>query len=339
MSRIYISGVGAVSPAGWGLGPLCSALEQGVAIPTSPLHRPGWNKPLAVRQVPECKPRPAFLAHPRLRRASPVSQYAGAAAIEAVGAANSDSLRLGLILCLQAGCVQYADRFYGETLKDPATASPLLFPETVMAAPASHIATVLKNVHLIHTLVGDPATYLQCVAMGADWLLAGRVDRCVVVGAEEASWLVSDAFRFFDRDSVTACGSGALCLALDPAASIGVALDRITDVHTYTSASSRLKAAAQMRSQLPQDAAGRLLCDSMQNLKRTDAAERAAWKDWTGRRISPKLILGDALCASAAWQCVAACNAIASGSTSETLVSVVGCSQQAAGACFTRSTP
>lgn len=339
MSHVFISGMGSVSPAGWGMTAFNSALMQGIPIPTTPLSRPGREERLVIRKIPECKPRPAFLAHPRFRRASAVSHHAGAAAIEALGSGNSDSARLGLILCLQAGCVQYADRFFSETLNDPLTASPLLFPETVLAAPASHIAAFLKNVYVTHTLVGDPATYLQCLAMGADWLLGGQVDRCLVIGAEESSWLVSSAARFWDDGLVASSGAGALCLTLDPAASIGVALERITDAHLFTGKQSRLKAAAQMRSQLPASAPDRLLCDGLQNLHHTDAPECAAWSDWNGPRLSPKLILGEGLCASAAWQCLAACHAIASGVHPSAIVSVVGCNQQAIGAQFIHSAP
>jgi hypothetical protein len=316
-----------------------SALAQGIAVPPSPQIRPGWDEPLMIRKVPDCKPRPAYLAHPRLRRASAVSHYAGAAAIEAIGPNHCSSKRLGLVLCLQAGCVQYSDRFFSETLSDPATASPLLFPETVLAAPASHIAAVLKNVTVTQTLVGDPASFLQCLVLGAEWLLAGEVDQCIVIGAEESSWIVSDAFRFWDRQLVASSGTGALCLTLDPAASIGVALDRVTDAHSFTATQSRLKAAAQMRSQLSASAPDRLLCDGLQNLHQTDAPERTAWSDWSGPRISPKLILGEGLCAAAAWQCLAACNAIASGHCASAIASVVGCNQQAIGAEFIHSSP
>jgi len=349
MSAVYISGIGAVSPAGWNATALCSALKVTQAflpVPnntgrnacvTAPLPRPGTDKPLSIRPVPECKPRPAILAHPRLRRTSPVSHFTASAAMEALGA-YTESERLGIIVCLQSGCVHYADRFFGETLDNPATASPLIFPETVLSAPVSHLAAALKNVQLTQTLVGDPGTYLQCLAMGAEWLLAGAVDRCLVIGAEEASWLVSYAFGFWDSNWIMSSGAGALCLTLDPKTGMGVTLEGITDSHFYTEKQTRLKAATQMRSQLPQTVPNALLCDGLQNLHATDAPERAAWNDWKGSRLSPKLILGDGLCAASAWQCVAACHAIASESFSTALVSVVGCNQQAIGAQFSRQT-
>jgi hypothetical protein len=254
--------------------------------------------------------------------------------MEALGTTHPEPARLGVIVCLQSGCGQYSDRFFAEVLNNPALASPLLFPETVLAAPASHLAATLKNVQMTQTLVGDPGTYLQCLAMGADWLVTGSVDQCLVIGAEEISWLVSYAFGFWDSNWVISSGAGALCLTVDPAASMGVTLERITNAHAYTGTQSRLKAAGRMRSQLPQAAPDWLLCDGLQNLHATDVAERTVWSDWKGPRLSPKLVLGDGLCAASAWQCVAACNAVASEHYSTALVSVVGCNQQAIGAQF-----
>ena len=85
---------------------------------------------------------------------------ADAAALEAVAGVrpNSDrSRRLGVIVCLQSGCVQFSYRFFDETLKDPTTASPLLFPETVFAAPASHVAALLENAPPRQVTIGTPA--------------------------------------------------------------------------------------------------------------------------------------------------------------------------------------
>ncbi len=149
MSRIFVCGLGAVSPAGWNVAALRTALDQGEPLPVQPLERPGGDKSLRARLVPAPATRLGFLAHPRLRRTSPITHYAAAAALDAVAglrALRTEKIRLGLVVCQQAGCVNYSCRFFDEVLKDPATASPLLFPETVYAAPASHVAALLENV-------------------------------------------------------------------------------------------------------------------------------------------------------------------------------------------------
>lgn len=341
MSRIFVAGLGAVSPAGWNVAALRTALVKGEPLPVQEMARPGWEKPLAARLVPNPSARPEFLAHPRLRRASPITHYAAAAALEAVAGLRTNpaakNCRLGIVVCLQSGCVQYSCRFYDETLKNPATASPLIFPETVYAAPASHVAALLGNVVLVHSLVGDPSAFLQGVLLGIQWLEENRVDACLVIGAEEANWILADALWHLDRRAIAAAGAGALCLCRDAKLSSGVELATITDSHTYSAHRSRMQAAAAMRGQFENNSSKEFLCDGVGHSPRTDAAETAAWRDWTGSRASPKRILGEGLMAAAAWQCVAACDAVAGGRFAAANVSLVGSNQQAIGARFERA--
>src|SRR5207244_11536929 len=63
--NIFIRGIGAVSPAGWGVLPLREALAKGEPWPTRELDRPGWARPFRVRRVPPPLPRPGFMSHSR----------------------------------------------------------------------------------------------------------------------------------------------------------------------------------------------------------------------------------------------------------------------------------
>jgi 3-oxoacyl-(acyl-carrier-protein) synthase len=338
LSRIFVAGLGAVSPAGWNVAALRQALTVGKPLPVQSLARPGWDQPLRARLVPNPPARLEFLAHPRLRRTSPITHYAAAAALEAVAQmraqAAAKNFRLGVVACLQSGCVQYSCRFYDETLKDPATASPLVFPETVYAAPTSHVAALLGDVALAYSLVGDSSAWLQGVALAAEWLTENRVDASLVIGAEETNWIVADALRMLDRSATIAAGAGAMCLCRDDHLSIGVELAAITDAHTFTMQQNRAQAAHAMRRQLGPPSPGDLLVDGMGISPRADAAELAAWSDWTGARISPKRILGEGITAAAAWQCVVVCDAVANGRFAAGNVSLVGSNQQAIGARF-----
>ena len=337
MSRIFVAGMGAVSPAGWDVAAMRNALDRGQPLPVQSLARPGWDhRALRVRLVPTPIPRPEFLAHPRLRRSSPISHYAAAAALEATAGLHAqvgdEALRLGIVVCLQTGCVQYTCRFYEETLKNPATASPLFFPETVYAAPTSHVATLLENVVVAYTLVGDSSAYIQGVALASEWLADQRVDACLIIGAEETNWIIPDALRHLDRKAIVAAGAGALCLCRDGTLSSGVELAAITDAHSFTSGRSRPLAAKTMREQLGKCAPGELLADGLGNNPRTDGAEQVAWSDWTGARISPKRIFGEGMMAAAAWQFILACDAVARGQFTAANISLVGANQQALGA-------
>lgn len=345
MSQVFVCGLGAVSPAGWDVAAMRQALGRGVPLPIDLLARPGWSKPLRSRLVPAPKTigRPPFMSQPRLRRASPITFYAASATLEALaplqtvaGARYNSDCRLGVISCLNTGCVQYSCRFWGEALQDPSTASPLLFPETVFSAPASHVSALLGNTPSVYTLIGDPATFLQGLSLAIDWLEEGQVEACVVVGAEETNWLLADALWHLEHSAILSGGAGALCLSLNPAWSIGTALTAITSTHTITRRIGRAAAALAMRRELPSSQTGDLLCDGTSDSYRSSAPELAAWRDWTSPRLSPKRILGEGLMAAAAWQCVAGVDALVQGQYTGVNVSLAGGSQQAIGARFER---
>ena len=341
-SAIVIRGLGAVSPAGWGVASLRQALEKNEPIPSQPLARPGWNVPLRIRAVPAPAVRPAFFSHARLRRVSPISQFAVAAALEALGLGNEVATtqegqnrdRMGIIFCVMDGCVNYSRRFYDETLKDPSTASPLVFPETVFNAPASHLAALLGIRGINYTLVGDPGVFLQGLAMAANWIEEGTVDSCLVVGAEEKDWLTADAARLFRSSMILGEGGGAMLLERGGSDSTFVQLQAVTDSFLFAAGQSRQEAAHKMRQQLKESPKDGLLCSSEQNLSSYDDAERRCWEDWTGKRLAPKAILGEGLVACAAWQCVAAVDLLQRGACKNAAVSVVGTNQQAIGARF-----
>ena len=96
MSGIFVRGVGAVSPAGWGVEPLLEALRAGVPLPDQSLPAPSSDRSYPARLVPPPATRPGWLAHPRLRRASAISHYAMAAALEALGDRSATG-RLGIV--------------------------------------------------------------------------------------------------------------------------------------------------------------------------------------------------------------------------------------------------
>lgn len=338
MSPIFIRGIGAVSPAGWGVNVLRDAVARAEPLPKKELPRPGWAKPFQILGVPLASSRPSFMSLSRMRRTSPIAQFAVAAALEALGedaaAVSNGSLRLGIVMCVMSGCVNYSRRFFDETLSDPATASPLVFPETVFNAPSSHLAALLGTTAINYTLVGDPGTFLQGVAVAADWLARGEVEGCLVLGAEEMDWLTPDAFRLFSRRLAMSEGAGALYLRREATGDTGIALHCVTHAHLFSDHQSWLDAAVRVRSELPLPSAGEWLCDSRQDIPRLDAAETQAWRGWKGERVSPKKILGEGLMAAAAWQCVLAVETLRQARGTAANVSIVGCNQQAIGARF-----
>jgi hypothetical protein len=334
VNRVFVCGLGAVSPAGWGVAPLYSALVRGEPIPAQTLTRPGWEKP-----VPPPETRPAFFMHPRLRRAGVITQHAVAAALEALGddamRIQSGTMRLGIVVCTLAGSVAYSRRFYEEVLREPATASPLIFPETVFNAPASHLAAYLDTSAASYTLVGDEGTFLQGLAVAADWLQDDRADGVMVIGVEEMDWIVAESMSFFQRGAIHSAGAGAIYLKKEETSGAGAELAAVTDSFLFTQSQSPAQAARKMRGQFPKCGPGEAVILSAPLYPRAAAAaESSAWQDWFGDRLALKPVLGQAFTASAAWQCIAACETIARGRFSAVNVSVVGANQQAIGARF-----
>jgi 3-oxoacyl-(acyl-carrier-protein) synthase len=342
VSDIFICGIGAVSPAGWGMNAFREALARGEGITTKELPRPGAT-PLCVRQVPPASPRPTFLAHARLRRTSPITHYSVSAALEALGndaaKVSSGALRLGIIYCALTGCVNYSRRFYDEVLKEPSTASPLVFPETVYNSPASHLAALVGTTAINYTLVGDAGTFIQALALAADWLTDKRVDACLVIGAEEMDWLTAGAMRLFAPRTIFSDGAGALYLRREAEQNPMAQLKAVTSAHPFSGDSSRAQAVKRARGELSGTPERALLCDGLQGLTRADHDEQTAWSDWSGKRASVKTIFGEALMAAAAWQCVAAVDALRENAYDAANVSVAGTNQQAIAAQFVRCGP
>lgn len=332
---VFIGGIGAVSPAGWSVAALRDSLAKGEPLIPQDLPRPGLEKPLRVLRVPPPDPRPKFIAHPRLRRTSPISQFAVSASLEALGPREPGTTsKVGVLVCVFSGCVNYSRRFYDETLKDPATASPLVFPETVFNAPSSHISAYLGSTAINYTLVGDSGTYLIGLATAAHWLLDGKIEECLVVGTEEIDWLTSDAVRLFDRRKILSEGAGAVLLRR----SDGISLCSITDEHLYLTA-GKAAALEAMRKELPAPGSTFILADSTSGDSGISSDETRLWKDWaavSSSRISPRRILGEGLMASAAWQVVAAADSLRNGSATDALISIAGFHQHALGAHLAR---
>lgn len=310
MSGIFLSGFGAVSPAGWGVARLLAAPPAGGLPDPQAIERPGWKRPLLVRRVPAPASRPAWAAHPRMRRAAAISQFAVGAAEEALGGGPSGPL--GIVYCTTCGCVNYSRRFYDEVLRDPAVASPLLFPETVFNAPASHLSAVLASAAANYTLVGDTGVFLHGLALAAGWLEAGRVERCLVVAAEEVDWIIADALHHFRKSATLAEGAGAVLLTRERLPSTCAELERVTDPEPFATRGGQAARSAALR--------------------RVAAALPAEPGAIPGNAPS-----GEAFSAATAWRVLIAVHAAQAQRLARATVLVPGAYQEAIGASFTLS--
>ena len=318
-SPLVIRGIGAVSAAGWSVADLLDAVIEKRHIPTTLLPRTGskrdWD--CHVRLVPSPPP-DRLPKHNRLRRASNVTRFAMAAAVEAMGASASTST--GIIVCMMNGCVSFTNRFYQEVLDDPAMASPILFPETVFNAPASHLASYLGVSGPVSTLIGEPNIIAEALRLAQTWMDLGQVDQCLVIGAEEADWLSTEGVTYYDKRLVVSEGTGALLLAQS---GDGPRLQNLAGPFAYHSNLERQTELLQMTSALAPLQAD-VLIDSALGLARFDRQEQAAWSPhWNGEVLSPRRLLGEGMGSSSALQLVLAA-ALAQSHQRRTLVSMPG---------------
>ena len=315
MSRIFVHGCGVVSPAGWGLASFRGQLEQGQAPSTSNFQRPDRTE-LPVFRVPPPPARPAWLAQPRLRRSSPISHLAVAAAVEALGGGDRvpETPGLALVVCVQGGSVQYSRRFFAEALADPSTASPLLFPETVFNAPASHLGAVLGTSARNSTYVSDQAGFLAGLAMAADWLERGLADATLVVACEEADWTMAEASRLFSRRSRASEGAAAVLLRRE----IGpVELEGISSPRPFVQGRHPTEALTAIRREL-------------------GPAETVFSHGVRGSAGAIDPVFGDGLAAAGGWTCIAAIDALLQFRGKSAMALVAGSNLQALGVRFSR---
>ncbi len=196
---LAIAGMGWVTPLGNGVDTVWERLLHGDEASATPISEQLGDRSYCAFRVPESAL--TGLAHPRLRRASVISRFAATAGLEALQAAgvkvdSQNAERIALIFAISNGGVIYTKRFYRDVVETGAqSASPLLFPETVFNAPASHLSAILGITGATYTVVGDGAVGLLAIKMAEDVMTNKSLDCCLVVGTEEIDWLLCDAYR------------------------------------------------------------------------------------------------------------------------------------------------
>jgi 3-oxoacyl-[acyl-carrier-protein] synthase II len=297
---LRILGSGAVSPAGWGANALVAAVTESRSMPDQEAPRSlgtrDWSCP--VHLVPAA-PADCLPKFPRLRRASPITKFAMAAALEALHEAGfpagKGAGRLGIIQCMFNGCVQFSGKFYHEVIDTPALASPLIFPETVYNAPASHVAAYLGVDGPVTTLIGESSAIIEGVAMAHRWLMQGSVDHVLVLGAEECDWIAAEATSYYHPDLKASEGAGALLLSLQGS---GCEL-RHSGAHAFHHEQQRAET-LQRLIQEPIQISGE------SGIGMLDQIETNASQDHATPALKPRAVLGESMGAGGAFQLVLA---------------------------------
>ena len=319
---VSIAGMGWVTPLGRGVDEVWGRLLRSDEASAQSISAGEGNKTYsgflvaseALKNLPP---------HPRLRRASAISRFAAAAGLDAIAQvkADPDMERVALVFAVSNGGVAYTKRFYHGIVESGAqSASPLLFPETVFNAPASHLAAILGINGASYTIVGDGAVGILGIKMASDLLETGALDYCLVVAAEEADWLLCDAYHkwrllksrppiepFLDppRGTILSEGAGALLLAREGT----VKVDSINSGGNF----SHQRDAIEIVNRILHGLRDKNACIiASANGTFVDLAERDAIKEQLPDSIvyAPKPALGESVGASALWQVIIAAQAL-----------------------------
>ena len=324
---LRLAGLGWVTPLGATVEEVWEKMLAGAEAEATTFAESLGGKSYQACQVP-----PATIAeaarHPRLRRSSAISRFAVVAGLSALRDATielneANAARTALIFAISNGGVIYTKRFFHEIVKSgAAAASPLLFPETVFNAPASHLAAILGITGASYTLVGDGAVGILALKMAEDLMANPELDRCLVVGAEEADWLLCDAYRqwrllrvappiepFARRPKGMILSEGAGAVLLDREGAL--ALEQIHPggnfAHQREAVGQLDIIARDLRAEGPVD-----LLIASANGTFIDAAESAvAARHFADAAVyTPKPALGESVAAGALWQLICAAQAL-----------------------------
>lgn len=350
---LRIAGMSWVTPLGNDVNEVWDRLLAGEDAPVEILENEQNGERYLVRRIPNTT---AFPSHPRLRRASAISRFAAAAGLAALAQAKPISPdRVAVVFAVSNGSVIYTRRFYSDIVKSGAqAASPLLFPETVFNAPASHLAAMLGIRGASYTVVGDGAIGILALKLAEELLASNDLESCLVVGAEEIDPIVCEAYRQWrllkNPHKPTGCGmimsegAGAVLLERSngESSSMSATIEKIVAGKNFFHRSEALSRMAELVRYLENEIGFGVVSA---NGTFIDRAERVA----IGNEIplySPKFALGESVGASIFWQLISAVQALKTGTlpgvsnwpaASRVLVLACGLNQQTGGLTLCRS--
>jgi len=327
--NLAIAGMGWVTPLGSGVDRVWKRLLGGEEASAEKLPGGARDRSYLAFRVPDSALEDVP-PNPRLRRVSAISRFAVAAGLQTLTKAGvtidrKNTERIALIFAISNGGVIYTRRFYSDIIASGAqTASPLLFPETVFNAPASHLAALLGATGATYTIVGDGAVGLLAMRMAEDVMKNEELDYCLVVGAEEVDWLLCDAYRewrllrsappmepFRDRTGGMILSQGAGAIWLARAGAI-----RFAPTHPGGDYSKRSAAAEALKLILTELATGDtdlIVCSASGTFVDQAEAQAISQRRVDATIYTVKPALGESVGASGLWQVIVAAQALRTG--------------------------
>ncbi len=329
MSTIGVLGIGCVSPLGADWPAVWAGISAGRRPEAAMLPGLEGHPPLPAYRVPG----PFEFRHPRLRRSSAISHFACAAASAAVAEAGPlPADRSALVFASSDGSLIYTRKFYGEVVASGA-GSPLMFPETVYNAPASHVAAVLGVEGSVLTMVGDETAGLDAINTAIDLIRSGEADRCLVIASQEVDWIACDGYR---RWGIASSGGLDEPILSEGAVAMVLGAGRPGDAviaKTSIGFPGRSGSAKWLRGLMEENSPDSVVTSDVHP---EQSRSRAA--DFPGARIfAPKILCGESFSVSALLQFACAAQEIREALAGHVLVSVAGWNGAVGGAALTAS--
>jgi 3-oxoacyl-(acyl-carrier-protein) synthase len=317
--NLFIQGIAAVTPLGPTAPETWLALCQGQQAPRRLIANA-----VADRKYFACTVPGKFVSgaarQPRLRRSGTLSLLAAAAGFDAFadagvkpGGRSSD--RIAVVFAICSGGVNYTRRFYHEIVTQGANAaSPLLFPETVYNAAASHLAALLDVDGQSYTLVGDSSVGLSALHFATELLvMQPELNHCLVVGTEEVDWILSDAFaswrmatnkdqfEVYGRASGTIFGEGAAAVLIGRSGVLQIS--RSSPGRPFFSVRDSESVAAELFGSLLAEESPEMIVSSANGTFADEVERKVFGKLFSSVPVyAPKPAVGEALGASALFQ-------------------------------------
>lgn len=196
-SDIVITGIGVASPAGFGSEALWDAIieKRPCFLPVALPKSKGRERLCAT-----VKGIDAFLDDRRLRRAAEISKYAIAAIRLALEDAGIDpaawvSREAGLVTAVTHGAIRFTTEFHESLIKEgPASASPMIFSDSVLNAPAGNASIVFNIRGAAHTVIGDLGAGILSVSTAIKTMRYSGLKVCLAGAAEEFEHVVSGVY-------------------------------------------------------------------------------------------------------------------------------------------------
>jgi 3-oxoacyl-[acyl-carrier-protein] synthase II len=200
-ASVAVTGIGIVSPIGIGRAAFWAALRDGRSG-IGPLE--GWARPSGLPRiaaaVPELNAR-ELITSAQLRRMDRLSRMAVAASRLALTEARLEgpdlpSERVGIVFGTSLGnleeSVAHLDRIFA---RGPAAASPMIFPNLVMNAPAGYVAMEFGFTGGNFTVAQSEVTGEHAVALGCEMVQSGRADVVLAGGGDELSPVLLEGYH------------------------------------------------------------------------------------------------------------------------------------------------